>query len=44
MNYAMMFIISNNYGIKFPSNLFHFKPCNVTFKVISDIMEYWYEM
>ena len=41
---ALMFIISNHYGIKCLSNLLQLEPCNVMFKVISDIMAHWYDM
>ena len=34
-------IISNHYGIKFPSNLLQLEPCNVMFQVISDRMAHW---
>ena len=44
MNCALMFIISNHYGIKCLSNLLQLEPCNVMFKVISDIMAHWYDM
>ena len=40
---ALMFIISNHYGIKCLSNLLQLEPCNVMFKVISDIMAQWYD-
>ena len=40
---ALMFILSNHDGIKCLSNLFQFEPCNVIFKVISGIMEHWYD-
>ena len=33
---ALMFIISNHYGIKCLCNLLQFKPCNVMYEVISD--------
>ena len=33
-----MIIISNNYGIKYLSNLLHVGPCNDMFKEISDTM------
>ena len=33
-----MFNISNHYGIKSLNNPLHLEPCNVMFKVISDIM------
>ena len=41
---ALMFIISNHYGIKCLSNLLQLEPCNVMFKMISDIMAHWYNM
>ena len=44
MNCAMMFIISNHYGIKCVSNLLQLEPCNDMFKVISDIMEHSYDI
>ena len=34
---ALMSIISNHYGIKCLSNLQQLEPCNVMFKVISEI-------
>ena len=40
---AFMFILSNHYGIKCLSNLFQSEPCNVFKKVISGIMEHWYD-
>ena len=44
MNCAMMFIISNHYGIKCVSNLLQIEPCNEVVKVISDIMAHCYEL
>ena len=44
MNCALMFIISNHYGIKCVSNLLQLEPCNDMFKVISDIMEHCYDL
>ena len=41
---ALMFILSNHYGIKCLSNLLQLEPCNVMFKMISDIMAHWYDM
>ena len=41
---ALMFIIRNHYGIKGLSNLLQLEPCNVMFKVISDIMAHWYDL
>ena len=41
---ALMFIISNHYGISCLCNLLQLEPCNVMFKVISDIMAHWYDM
>ena len=41
---ALMFIISNHYGIKCVSNLLQLEPCNDMFKVISDIMAHCYDM
>ena len=38
VNCAIMIIISNNYGIKYLSNLLHVGPCNDMFKEISDTM------
>ena len=40
---ALIFIIRNNYGIKCLSNLLQLDPCNVMFKVISDIIAHWYD-
>ena len=34
---ALMFIISNHHEIKSLSNLLQLEPCNVMFKVVSDI-------
>ena len=39
---ALMFIISNQYGIKCLSNLQQLEPCNVMFKGISYIMAHLY--
>ena len=36
--FCIVFIKSNHYGIKCISNLLQLEPCNVMFKVISDIM------
>ena len=41
---ALMFVISSHYGIKCASNLTLQEPCNVMFKVISDIIAHWYDM
>ena len=41
---ALMFIISNHYGIKCLSNLQQLEPCNVMFKVISDMWAHWYHL
>ena len=41
---ALMFTMSNHYGIKCLSNLLQLEWCNVMFKVISDIMAHWYDM
>ena len=41
---ALMFTISNHYGIKYLRNLLQWEPCNVMYKVISDIMEHWYDV
>ena len=41
---ALMFIISNHYGIKCLSNLLQLEPCNDMFKVISDIIPHWYDL
>ena len=40
---ALMFMINNHYGTKCRCNLLHLEPCNLMFKVISDIMEHWYD-
>ena len=37
-------IISNHEGIKWLSNLLYLEPCNIMFKVISDITSLWYDM
>ena len=42
--YTLMLIISSHFGIKCISNLILQEPCNVMFKVISDIMAHWYDM
>ena len=44
MIFALMFIMSNHYGIKCHSNQLQLEPCNVIFKVNSDIMAHWYDM
>ena len=44
MNCALMFNISNPYGIKCLYDILQIVPCNVMFKVISDIMVHWYVM
>ena len=44
MNCALMFIISNYYGIKCVSNLVQLEPCNDMFTVISDIMGHCYDV
>ena len=41
---ALMFIISNNDGIKCLSNLLQLELCNVMFNVISNIMAHWNDM
>ena len=41
---ALMFVISNHCGIKCLIILLQLEPCNVMFKVISEIMAHWYEM
>ena len=41
---VFMLIMTNHYGIKCLSNLLQLEPCNVMFKVISDIMAHWYDM
>ena len=41
---ALMFIINNHNGIKCLSNLLQLEPCNVMFKVISDIIAHWHNM
>ena len=38
---TLMFLISNHYGL---SILLLLEPCNVMFKVISEILAHWYEM
>ena len=43
MNCALMFIISNHYGIKRVSNLVQLEQCNDTFIVISAIMSHCYD-
>ena len=40
---ALTLMISNHYRIKCLSNLLQIEPCNVMFKVISDIMAHWYD-
>ena len=40
---ALMFIISNH-GIKCLSNPLQLEPCNVLFKVISDIIAHWHDI
>ena len=37
MNCALMFMLSNHYGIKCVSNLLQLEPCNDMFKVVYDI-------
>ena len=44
MQSVMMFIISNDYGIKCLRNLLRLEPCNIMFKVISDKMAHWYDL
>ena len=44
MNCAIMLNISNHYEIKYLCILLQLEPCNVILKVISDIMEHWYDM
>ena len=44
MNCALMFILSNHYGMICLSNLIQFEPYNVTFKMISDIMPQSYDL
>ena len=39
---ALMFIISNHYGIKCLSDLLQIEPCDELFKVISVVMSHWY--
>ena len=39
----LMFIINNQYGINWFSNTLQLEPCNIMFKVISDIMAHWYD-
>ena len=41
---AFMLTISNDYGIKCFRNLLQLEPCNVMFKLISDMMTHWYDM
>ena len=41
---ALMFIISNDYGVKWLNHWLHLEPCNVMFKVVSVIMAHWFEM
>ena len=41
---ALMYTISNHYGIKCVSNLLQLETCTVMFKVISDIMPHWYDL
>ena len=41
---ALMFIISNHDKIKCFSNLLQLQPCNVIFKVISEIMGHWKDL
>ena len=41
VNWALLFIISNHYGIKCVSNLVQLEPCN---DMISDIMAHCYDM
>ena len=41
---AFMFIISNHYGMKCLSNIIQLEPCNVIFKVISDIMPHSHDL
>ena len=38
---ALMFILSNHYGIKCLSNALQLGRFNVIFKVISDLMAHW---
>ena len=44
MLWELMFIISNHCGLKCLSNLLQLEPCNVMFKVISDIIAHWYDI
>ena len=44
MIFALIFIISNYHGINCLSSLLQVEPCNVMFKVISDIMAHCYNM
>ena len=41
---ALMFIISNHYGIKCLSNLIQLEPGNIMLQVISNKMAHWYDM
>ena len=42
--WELIFILSNHDGIKCLSNPLQLEPCNVMFKIISDIMSHWYDM
>ena len=44
VNWALMFIISNHYGIKCVSNLLQLEPCSEKFKVISDVLANCYDV
>ena len=41
---ALKLIINYRHGIKCLCNLLYLEPCNVMFKLISDIMVHWYAM
>ena len=41
---ALMFSMSCHYGIKCLSKQLQLEPCNVMFKVISDLMAHWCEI
>ena len=41
---ALKLIIKTHYGIKCIINLLHLQPYDDMFKMISDIMTYWYDL
>ena len=41
---ALRFIIRSHYGIKCRSNVLQVEPCNLMFKVISDIIAHRYDL